>query len=112
MEPLLSEFCSECGTVLPLPASAPITVTCSFCRSRWHIEPVRDKLVYRIEKIYQKRVVDIKDKAMENPVVDKICDRCGHDKMSYACRQTRSADEGQTVFYTCTKCKYNIVENA
>lgn len=73
---------------------------------------IRNKLVYSSEKIYQKRVIDAKEGALENPVVDKICDKCGHGKMSYTCRQTRSADEGQTVFYTCLKCNYNMVENA
>uniref|UniRef100_A0A0R3RKA3 DNA-directed RNA polymerase subunit n=1 Tax=Elaeophora elaphi TaxID=1147741 RepID=A0A0R3RKA3_9BILA len=109
---MLSEFCSECGTILPLPNTAPITITCTYCRTQWHIKPIRNKLVYRSEKIYQKRVMDAKEGALENPVIDKICDKCGHGKMSYTCRQTRSADEGQTVFYTCLKCNYNIVENA
>lgn len=57
-------------------------------------------------------MIDAKEGALENPVVDKICDKCGYGKMSYACRQTRSADEGQTVFYRCLKCNYNMVENA
>ncbi|VDN57642.1 unnamed protein product [Dracunculus medinensis] len=47
-----------------------------------------------------------------DPVIDKVCEKCGHDKMSFACRQTRSADEGQTVFYTCLNCKNNLIENA
>ncbi|EJW78853.1 hypothetical protein WUBG_10238, partial [Wuchereria bancrofti] len=64
------------------------------------------------EKIYQNHVLNANEGALENPVVDKICDKCGHGKMSYACRQTRSADEGQTVFYMCLKCNYNVMENA
>ncbi|KAK6105544.1 Transcription factor S-II (TFIIS) family protein [Brugia pahangi] len=109
---MLSEFCSECGTVLPIPATAPVTITCSYCRTQWHIKPIRNKLVYRSEKVYQNRVLNANEGTLENPVVDKICDKCGHGKMSYACRQTRSADEGQTVFYMCLKCNYNVVENA
>lgn len=73
---------------------------------------MQNELVSRTEKIYQRRIIDAKEGVLENPVVDKICEKCGHDKMSYACRQTRSADEGQTVFYTCMKCKHNAVENA
>lgn len=41
----------------------------------------------------------------EGPVVERRCPKCGNEKMSYATLQLRSADEGQTVFYTCTKCK-------
>lgn len=41
----------------------------------------------------------------DGPIVDRRCPQCDNDKMSYATLQLRSADEGQTVFYTCTKCK-------
>ncbi|XP_014469659.1 PREDICTED: DNA-directed RNA polymerase I subunit RPA12 isoform X1 [Dinoponera quadriceps] len=48
----------------------------------------------------------------EGPVVERRCPQCQNDKMSYATLQLRSADEGQTVFYTCTKCKYKETENS
>jgi DNA-directed RNA polymerase I subunit RPA12 len=37
----------------------------------------------------------------DGPVVDRDCRRCGYHQMSYATLQLRSADEGQTVFFTC-----------
>ena len=46
-----------------------------------------------------------KDESAEGPIVERKCPKCGNEKMSYATLQLRSADEGQTVFYTCTKCK-------
>lgn len=49
---------------------------------------------------------DDSDEEADGPVVDRKCPQCQNDKMSYATLQLRSADEGQTVFYTCTKCKY------
>lgn len=48
----------------------------------------------------------------EGPVIDRKCSKCGNDKMSYATLQLRSADEGQTVFYTCTKCNFKETENS
>lgn len=41
----------------------------------------------------------------DGPVVKRKCPQCDNEKMSYTTLQLRSADEGQTVFYTCTKCK-------
>lgn len=46
------------------------------------------------------------DDDADGPIVERQCPQCQNDKMSYATLQLRSADEGQTVFYTCTKCKY------
>lgn len=41
----------------------------------------------------------------DGPIVERKCPKCGNETMSYATLQLRSADEGQTVFYTCTQCK-------
>lgn len=52
-----------------------------------------------------KKSVNNKDtSSAEGPVIERVCVKCGNDKMSYATLQLRSADEGQTVFFTCTKC--------
>lgn len=37
--------------------------------------------------------------------VERKCEKCGNEEMMYTTQQTRSADEGQTVFFTCPKCK-------
>ena len=34
------------------------------------------------------------------------CPKCGNDEMNFHTAQMRSADEGQTVFYSCPKCRY------
>lgn len=46
-----------------------------------------------------------KDDTDDGPIAERRCSSCGHNLMSYAAIQLRSADEGQTVFYTCLKCK-------
>ena len=38
--------------------------------------------------------------------IKERCPKCAHPEMTFHTMQLRSADEGQTVFYTCPKCKY------
>ncbi|KAJ2782066.1 DNA-directed RNA polymerase I core subunit rpa12 [Coemansia javaensis] len=47
----------------------------------------------------------------ENARVDEPCPRCGAAEMTYQTIQMRSADEGQTVFYECTKCGHGFSVN-
>lgn len=46
------------------------------------------------------------DASSEGQTCQIICEKCGADRASYYQMQTRSADEGMTTFYTCTKCRY------
>lgn len=55
--------------------------------------------------VKRKNAAPKEENADEGPIVERICPKCGNDEMSYATLQLRSADEGQTVFYTCTNCK-------
>jgi len=113
-------FCSDCGSILP-PLRDTGGITCYTCSRAFDPEMLIDsnstvhytihfnsrsaKNVNRAEKKGQANEED-------GPVVERKCPKCGNERMSYATLQLRSADEGQTVFYTCTKCKYKETENS
>ncbi|KAL6261066.1 DNA-directed RNA polymerase I subunit RPA12 [Pogonomyrmex barbatus] len=116
-------FCPDCGSILPLLGKRG-EVTCYTCKREWgsdassvievfgnmemtHTIPFNTKHTYASAK----EANDSDDDA-EGPVVERRCPQCQNDKMSYATLQLRSADEGQTVFYTCTKCKFKETENS
>jgi len=61
---------------------------------------------YDPSKLVRKARRGSESEEADGPVVERKCPKCGNDKMSYATLQLRSADEGQTVFFTCLKCKY------
>lgn len=43
-----------------------------------------------------------KDELEEGATIKEKCPKCGTEEMQYHVLQLRSADEGATVFYTCT----------
>nr|ACO10514.1 DNA-directed RNA polymerase I subunit RPA12 [Caligus rogercresseyi] len=109
-------FCSDCGSILPdVPSRGPLH--CVACGSEADVSQFLDKeITYTIE--FNKREdLDVarrvnEDNSSSEPTVERTCPNCGYSKMSYAALQLRSADEGQTVFFTCLKCKFKETENS
>jgi len=117
-------FCPGCGALLPpLPPSGPMR--CLACKSHVPLEQFADvettyTIVFnKLENVKKAAAAaaasgkddDEHDEA-DGPVVERTCPKCGYQKMSYAALQLRSADEGQTVFFTCLKCKHKESENS
>ncbi|OLY83386.1 DNA-directed RNA polymerase I subunit RPA12 [Smittium mucronatum] len=46
----------------------------------------------------------VADSAGDMATIEELCAKCGNNQMTFYTMQLRSADEGQTVFYKCTKC--------
>ncbi|XP_022346351.1 DNA-directed RNA polymerase I subunit RPA12 isoform X2 [Lutra lutra] len=109
------DFCPDCGSVLPLPG-AQDTVTCVRCGFRVPVRDFEGKVVNTCV-VFNKPgtaapVPAEEGPEFQGPVVDRRCSRCGHEGMAYHTRQMRSADEGQTVFYTCTHCRFQEKEDS
>lgn len=51
-------------------------------------------------------IVDEADEVRTLPTVAAKCPECGNDIAEWWLRQLRSADESETRFFRCTKCKF------
>ncbi|XP_045496455.1 DNA-directed RNA polymerase I subunit RPA12 [Colias croceus] len=108
-------FCVKCGSILPLLQEFG-SVKCYACKAIYDVENFNNiKYNYTIHfntvsVLTNENILNLDNP--EGPVVERKCPKCGCDRMSYATLQLRSADEGQTVFYTCVSCKYKETENS
>ncbi|KAG7500898.1 DNA-directed RNA polymerase I subunit RPA12 [Solea senegalensis] len=102
-------FCPECGSVLPLPGihDTVLCPRCSFCIpvAEFAGQEIRSTVVFNPVEQSAVTVDDVDDSDLKGPVIDRRCSRCNKEGMVYHTRQMRSADEGQTVFFTCVHCR-------
>ncbi|XP_072950001.1 DNA-directed RNA polymerase I subunit RPA12 [Epargyreus clarus] len=108
-------FCAKCGSILPLLQEFG-SVKCYACKSVYDAENYSNLNFHytihfnSVSTVTNDNILNMD--SPEGPVVERKCPKCGNDRMSYATLQLRSADEGQTVFFTCTSCKYKETENS
>ena len=53
----------------------------------------------------QKPIKKDKIKINKNATITMECPNCHHPELYFTTAQTRSADEGTTVYYECVKCE-------
>ena len=95
------EFCPECGAML-LPKEGKLECSCGYKKN------LSDDGEYEVtEKVEAAETVKILgDESNLHSTITEVCPECGHDKAYYELKQTRSADEAPTRFFTCAKCKH------
>ena len=92
-------------------------VNCVVCKyvvpsSLFDEKEVRYIVHFNSQENTKKKKKDKDDEQADGPVIERKCPKCGHERMTYAPIRLRSADEGQTVFCTCLKCKYKESESS
>ena len=101
------EFCPECGTLLvPENVDGKKVLVCRTCGTSRDIGKSRDKYVMSENMPDNDNVVVVKSEVIPYSKTKADCKKCGNSEAYYYAVQTRSGDESETVFLTCTKCKH------
>lgn len=99
-------FCT-CGAMIQLPLLTSEEIKCARC-SRVLTDHSFAVTTTSKEYVHKEEAVQCERKGAK---IKMKCPQCGSDEMHYNTAQLRSADEGQTVFYTCD-CGYKETVNS
>ena len=95
------DFCPKCNAMM-FPVDGILT-----CRTCGYTDELADNESYEVSReIKANETVKYVEDLEPGEGVTEICPECGHDKATYELKQTRSADEAPTRFFTCLKCKH------
>lgn len=102
-------FCPLCSSIL-LPEQAQTTqLCCSACPYSYRLTTVLSYNQTNKPKSIEKTLGGDKELKYANKCAAK-CPKCSHEEAMFMEIQTRSADEPMTIFYQCTKCKFDWKE--
>ena len=116
-------FCGECGDLLDFEIITEFNVVCQKCEGEVEIDNITNHYTetidsYHTSKTWMNKLANIEDKYAirldaKRQIIDKPCGRsgCNSKKQYFYTQQTRSADEGSTVFYECVSCGHKDKEN-
>ncbi|MBD3312263.1 transcription factor S [archaeon] len=89
-------FCDKCGSIL---VPGPDGFVCIKCGAKGSDVELGE------EAGSGKEVHMVRDEGDETlPKTEVECPKCDNNEAYFYVKQTRSADESPTAFYTCTKC--------
>lgn len=96
------EFCPECGAMM-LPKEGVLK-----CNSCGYSKDSENEGSYKLQGTIEEHetVKDLGEVEDMRSTINETCPECGHDEAYYELKQTRSADEAPTRFFTCAKCKH------
>ena len=114
-------FCVDCGQLLDFELINNFSVKCQKCGGETPLDAIKNHYIesnetFEFSKLWMNKLKHTEDKLREEQknkkaVIEETCPKCGYGKMYYYVLQTRSADEGSTVFYECIKCHYKFNQN-
>ncbi|KAM9982426.1 hypothetical protein ACTFIZ_006947 [Dictyostelium cf. discoideum] len=108
-----ADFCPQCNAFLNYPKNFSQHITCSLCTFSKSKADLLNKKIVTKSSLFNKSIKKEEDNEEDRgAIIDEKCPECGHGKMYFKTAQTRSADEGQTIFYDCVKCSFKFSTNS
>ena len=97
-----SMFCPKCGSLMSKSAGRQVCQSCGYSKAT---SADRDSRI--VTKSNEKEIILITEEKQTEPLdSDAVCPKCHEMGAYYLLKQTRSADEPETKFYTCSHCSY------
>ncbi len=95
-------FCEKCKSIMLPKGNVLVCTKCGYEK------PIENRDQYKVtsERKNRKEMIIIDQEVQTLPRVRAECPKCGNMEAEYWLLQTRKADEPETRFYRCTKCKY------
>ncbi len=93
-------FCPKCGSLMSPSNGKMVCNSCGYTQATGN-----GKSGLIVNTSLAKEVIMIKEEKNAEPLdSDAVCPKCQHRGAYYLLKQTRSADEPETKFYTCEAC--------
>jgi DNA-directed RNA polymerase I subunit RPA12 len=111
-----SVFCSNCASLI-LFADDSGRGNCSFCGALFDLAKLPTHSTQSKSRLFEQQRTRLKAKAGGGGdgkgaiVQGEVCQQCGNTEAYFKTAQLRSVDEGQTVFFECTRCGHARSEN-
>ncbi len=97
-------FCPKCGNIL-FPKNTKKMVLA--CKCGYYTKKKETLVLKERVSLSDKDRIEVVEKKIEtHPKTKEECPKCGHGEAYYWNLQTRAADEGDTRFFECTKCRH------
>ena len=96
------EFCPKCGCILVEKRKNFGCPRCNYSAKG----KVKIQSTEHLNGKGREQVAVKKKETNVTPVTSAICPKCGHKEAYFWTAQTRAADEAETRFFKCVKCRH------